>query len=124
METRLAAHYIFPIVSSPLKNAILILDESGTVLDLIDTGGELREIARLTFYCGVLIPEFPQLDITSLHERQQQMPQLSLHELLCTFAGNSEPVFVVGKKAGVYLLSGLDMAHLRVTSHSKLKKLV
>lgn len=124
METRLAAHYIFPIVSSPLKNAILVLDESGTILDLIDTGGELRESARLTFYSGVLIPALPQLSLAALFERQQQMPHLSLHALLCTFANNSESGFSIGKKAGVYLLSPLDMAHLRLTSQSKLKKLV
>lgn len=124
METRIAAHYIFPLTSDPIKNGILVLDNQGMVIDLIDNKGELRESARLSFYSGILIPALPQLTIHSLRDRQQQMPHLSLQKLISTFSDSPDQDFIVGNKVGVLLLSGLDMKQLSLTPQSKLKKLV
>ncbi len=55
---RIAANYIFPISHHPLKNGILEIDEQGTILNLIDTNGDLTESRNLEFYNGVIVPGF------------------------------------------------------------------
>ncbi|MEE4198415.1 MAG: amidohydrolase family protein [Bacteroidales bacterium] len=55
---RIAANYIFPVTSGPLKNGIVELDEQGTILAVIDTKGELSESRNLEFYNGILVPGF------------------------------------------------------------------
>lgn len=55
---KIAASYIFPVFSPPLKNGILILDENGAILEVVDTKGEFREQAGLEFYNGILVPGF------------------------------------------------------------------
>ncbi|UCG28009.1 MAG: amidohydrolase family protein, partial [Bacteroidales bacterium] len=55
---KLAANYIYPISQKPLKNGILIMNEDGSVLDIIDSGGNLREMENLEFYNGILVPGF------------------------------------------------------------------
>ncbi|MDP2335590.1 MAG: hypothetical protein Q8N05_03890 [Bacteroidota bacterium] len=52
---KLAANYLVSESGIFLKNAILVADEDGTVLQVIDTQGDLREIAQLTFHNGILI---------------------------------------------------------------------
>jgi cytosine/adenosine deaminase-related metal-dependent hydrolase len=55
---KLAATYLFPGNRPPLKNGILLCEDDGTVVDLIDTGQQLREQAGLEYYSGILIPGF------------------------------------------------------------------
>jgi cytosine/adenosine deaminase-related metal-dependent hydrolase len=55
---KLSAHYIFPSGREPLKYGIIILDNDGTIADIIDTGGTLREESNLEFYPGILTPGF------------------------------------------------------------------
>ncbi len=55
---KLSADYIFSCSSSPLQRGILLLDNDNTIIDIIDTGGKLEEIANLEFYNGILIPGF------------------------------------------------------------------
>lgn len=55
---KISATYIFPGNQPLLKNGILICDDDGTVVDLIDTDGQLREEAGLEHYNGVLVPGF------------------------------------------------------------------
>ncbi len=55
---KISANYIFPITSKPLKNGILVTDDEGKILELIDTKGDLTEIAGLEHYNGVLVPGF------------------------------------------------------------------
>lgn len=55
---KISAHYIFPVGSAPLKNGIVVLDDSGLILDVIDTGGILREAENIEFYNGILVPGF------------------------------------------------------------------
>ncbi len=55
---KIAATYIFPGNRPPLKNGILLCEDDGTVVDLIDTGGHLREQAGLEYYSGILVPGF------------------------------------------------------------------
>lgn len=55
---KIAANYIFPVTTAPLKNGILVLDEKNYIIDLIDTKGEFKEIQNLEFYSGVIVPGF------------------------------------------------------------------
>ena len=55
---KLSAHYIFPVGCPPLKYGIVVLDDDGTIIDLVDTGGKVAETSKLEFYPGVLVPGF------------------------------------------------------------------
>jgi hypothetical protein len=121
---KFSAHYIFPLASAPLKNGILVIDENGFVQELVDTGGQIRETDRFEFHSGVLLPEINGLTMEKLRNRQEEMPQKLLEEILRSLLPEGNCGFAPGQKAGVYLLYPLDMANLRLTAKSKLKKLV
>jgi len=55
---KLSAHYIFTGTGIVLVKGIIILSDDGTVTDIIDTAGELEEMAGVEFYSGVLVPGF------------------------------------------------------------------
>lgn len=55
---KVAANYIFPISGEPLKNGIIVFEDDGTIVDIIDTEGDLREIASLEYHSGILVPGF------------------------------------------------------------------
>ena len=42
----------------PLKNGIIVLDSNNIITDIIDTRGNLKEIANLEYYNGVIVPGF------------------------------------------------------------------
>jgi hypothetical protein len=50
-----AANYLVADSGDYLKNGIIVAGEDGFVLKYIDTKGELREIAQLTFLNGILM---------------------------------------------------------------------
>jgi len=70
---RIAANYIFTVEGSVLKNGIVKVDEKGTVLNIEDTKGELRESRKLEFYNGVITPGFVNthchLELSELKDR-------------------------------------------------------
>jgi aminodeoxyfutalosine deaminase len=55
---KIAANYVFPVSQKPLKNGIIVIDDKGVIIDLIDTHGNLPEIENLEFYNGILVPGF------------------------------------------------------------------
>jgi len=55
---KIAATYIFPGTQPPIKNGILICESDGTILEIIDNKGELKEESGLEFYSGILVPGF------------------------------------------------------------------
>jgi cytosine/adenosine deaminase-related metal-dependent hydrolase len=55
---KIAATYIFPGNQPPIKNGTLICEPDGTIVDIIDTKGELKEESGLEFYSGILVPGF------------------------------------------------------------------
>ena len=119
-----SAHYVFPLVSDPLKNGIVVIDDNGFFHELIDTEGQVNEVDRLEFHSGILIPEIPGLTINELRKFQKQMPHLSLNEILKQFSSRIHPRFVPGEKASLYLIFPLDLISLKLTEKSRLKKLV
>jgi len=61
---KIAANYIYPATSAPLKNGILVLNEKNFIVDIIDTKGEIKEIQNLEFYSGLIVPGF--IDVFTL----------------------------------------------------------
>ncbi|MBN2662774.1 MAG: amidohydrolase family protein [Bacteroidales bacterium] len=55
---KIAAHYIFPVTTKPLKNGIIIINDYGEIIEIIDTKGDLKETSSLEFYNGVIVPGF------------------------------------------------------------------
>lgn len=55
---KISANYIYPVSSAPLKNGIIILDDTNKIIDIIDTGGKIKEIQDLQFYSGMIVPGF------------------------------------------------------------------
>ena len=55
---KIAATYIYPCNRAPIKNGILICDDDGTILEIIDTNGKLSEQHGTEYYSGILVPGF------------------------------------------------------------------
>ena len=55
---KISANYIFPVSGPPLKNGIVEIDQSGKIINVIDTRGKLKETAGLEFYNGIIVPGF------------------------------------------------------------------
>lgn len=119
-----SAHYVFPLVSNPLKNGIVVIDDNGFFKELIDTEGKVEEISRLEFHSGIMIPEIKNLSVSNILDLQNEKPKLSLNEILKLIASGKEIGFVAGEKASLFLISPLDLANLKLSAKSKLKKLV
>jgi len=68
---KLSAHYIFTGTGIILVKGIIVLSDDGTIADIIDTNGELDEMAGVEFYSGVLVPGFVNahchLELSHLH---------------------------------------------------------
>ena len=58
MSRKISAHYVFPINAEPIKNGIIEVDDSGQILNIINPGDEIRELAGVEFYSGILVPGF------------------------------------------------------------------
>jgi cytosine/adenosine deaminase-related metal-dependent hydrolase len=55
---RIAATYIFASNQPPIKNGILVCDDDGTIIEIINRNGVLREEQGMEFYSGILVPGF------------------------------------------------------------------
>ncbi|MFP4526288.1 MAG: amidohydrolase family protein [Bacteroidales bacterium] len=77
---RIAANYIFPVTTPPIKNGIIETDDDGTIIKVINPGENPREMQRMEFYNGVLVPGFINshchLELSAL--KNQITPGLSL----------------------------------------------
>lgn len=55
---KFSAQFIITGTGNVLEKGIIVVNDDGTIEDIIDTGGRLTEIAALEFYNGVLVPGF------------------------------------------------------------------
>jgi len=55
---KFAANYVISDSGELLKNGIILAEDEGSVLEYIDTEGDLQEIARLEFHNGILLGGF------------------------------------------------------------------
>lgn len=90
---RIAANYIYPVTQEPIKNGIVEVDESGKILNIIDSKGEFRESRNLEFYNGVIVPGF--VNSHSHLELSEHKNKLSQGEKLHNFL---EAVFNLKKQ--------------------------
>lgn len=132
---KISANYIFPVTGKPLKNGILIVDKEGTIVDLIDTGGNLKEEENLEFYNGILVPgfinafcNFEELRTISAHQ-----PEISVNELFSWAIFNGAKAlkmdktlgsFEKGKNPGINLIENFDFKKMRLTGNSTVRSLV
>lgn len=58
MIRKIAATYIFPGNRPPIKNGIVVCSTDGTIVEIIDNKGELKEESGLEFYSGIIVPGF------------------------------------------------------------------
>jgi hypothetical protein len=61
MIRKLSAHYIFPVISPPIKHGIIVIDNTGLIKEIIDPGTENIEREKVEFFNGILIPGFVQI---------------------------------------------------------------
>jgi aminodeoxyfutalosine deaminase len=55
---KLSATYVFTLDRPPLKNGIVSIEDSGEILEIIDTKGRIAEEASMEYYSGFLVPGF------------------------------------------------------------------
>ncbi len=73
---RIAANYIFTGEGSVLKNGIVEVDDTGRIIKVVDTKGELKESHKLEFYNGVITPGFINTHChLELSELKDKIPQ-------------------------------------------------
>lgn len=138
MIRKIAAHYVFPVVTPPVKFGILVMQGNGEIIEVIDNKGAMREIASLEFYDGILIPGFIATHniregLLKLKTMLSETPPLSLAEAVkkmtldeatrldCSHNFGS---FEKNKYPGVNLISKIDFSTMRLTEHSQIRTLV
>jgi aminodeoxyfutalosine deaminase len=55
---KISANYLFPVDKPPVKNGIIILDDSNRIIDLVNPGSDNIEIAGVEYFNGILVPGF------------------------------------------------------------------
>ncbi len=55
---KISAHLILDGLGNSYHKGILSVDESGRIIDILDTKGQLNESAEVEFYSGVIVPGF------------------------------------------------------------------
>lgn len=81
---KFAANYVISDSGELLKNGIVVAEDDGSVLEYIDTNGQLQEIARLEFRNGIILGGFTFVKIreaTPLHDFDSRFSSLILPEI-------------------------------------------
>ncbi len=53
---RIAASIVFPVSSPPRSNAVVEIDQNGTVVSVSSGGASFREMAGVEYFSGILVP--------------------------------------------------------------------
>ncbi|NJO68337.1 MAG: hypothetical protein HC830_02835 [Bacteroidetes bacterium] len=140
MMRKISAHYIFPVISDPVKYGIINCDQQGKILEIINNCGFQKEIAALEFYDGIITPAFithpaesPFSVFEKIKQHQLQNQTLSLNELIGLYT--LEPAIRYNciqnmgtlerdKTPGLYLISGIDFVLQKLTERSILRILI
>jgi len=99
---KIAANYILPVSSPPLRNGIVVVDDEGSILEVIDSGGKLRESSKLEFYQGIITPGFvlPWYRVASLANPFTESTFRNFDLML--FQQGIKGIGIVEKKAGFF----------------------
>lgn len=92
---KLGAHYILDETGNLLPYSYLVVDDSGSILDIVSTGGNLDSVDSLEFYNGILVPGFinAHCHLELSHLKGVIEPHCSLHNFIkqvVTQRGNDE----------------------------------
>ena len=115
---RLAANYIFPISSSPIKNGYIEFDNSGKITQMEPLE---KEIESTEFYNGIICPDL-NINISEFHSLTQS--NTSIKDFFQTINKNTRYVFEIGKAPGAILIKDIDLKELRLTTNSSIIKLI
>lgn len=107
---KIAANYIFLPGFPLIKNGYVELD-GVEVCRVVDTGGEMKEIAGLEFYGGMIVPSYVAIP-------ENDMPS----ELLVWL----EELYHRRGKAyrGINIIEGADLIQFRLLKNSRVRMLV
>lgn len=129
---KIAATYIFPCNRPPIKNGILICETDGTIVEIVDNKGELKEEAGLEFYSGILVPGFVNthchLELTHLKGKIEEKIGIGgflgkINALRNEEVENSEKVVQIAdrKMWAVGIAAVGDISNSHTTLNTKLK---
>ncbi len=93
---KIAANYLVSETGKFLKNGIMLAEDDGTVVEIIDTAGDLDEIAQLTFLNGILLSGsvFTRINAESqisesahsfssiINQSVEELSQISIYQLI------------------------------------------
>ena len=95
---KFTANYLLSDTGVFLKNGIVIVEEDGTAIEYLDTKGDLKEVAQMSFHNGILMAGFiffKSSDLAPLSE-----------------SGNTVRSFVIHSAAGKIQYSIHDLINL------------
>jgi len=96
---RFASHFIFTNTGNPLRKGIITLNDDGTIADVRDTFGDLKEESSVEFLNGIIIPGFVNchchLELSHLNGAIAQHTGLGKFLALIQKSRNFEPGEIV-----------------------------
>ncbi len=120
---KFSAHYVFPVSTLPIKNGIVVTDDSGKIVEVINPNNDFKEIAGLEFHNGIICPDFTDNKMFVSLQKKKGIEINSLLSEMCITSsekGSIEP----GKKPGLLLISGIDYSNMALKENCSLKKLI
>lgn len=133
---RISASYIFPLVAKPIKYGIITIDSNGTIVEVFDTRGELKEYPMLEFYNGVIVPffhatdqnlEFEKFKIQALalsHSDFQIFITEKIHHHFPPNSRNQKGLIATGANPGLNLIDPFDFERMSVLPESRIRSLI
>lgn len=150
---KFTANYLVSEDGIFLKNGIVVAGDSGTAVQYIDTKGDLREMEQLSFHNGILMAGFTFLNKTDASpvseadplirpvegqaevsiqnlielgkQAQVQFPEMKIPEIMVKIKeALTNGGFIKETIPGIFLLMSVDLAGLRFTPKSQLKKIL
>ncbi len=129
---KIAANFVFPISSKPIKNGIVVLSDKQQIVEIIDLGTHFKEMENLEFYNGIIVPGFVAKAsvFEEMKNMQKRNPGLSVWELVTTESfklaenletKNQSGSLETGKTPGLCLIRKVDFKNSKLTKHSSLK---
>jgi len=106
---KISASYVFTLSGKPLKNGIVVANSEGTIVDIIDTKGDLVESEGVEHYSGILCPGFINahchLELSHLKgkiARELHLPGF-LHQILLTRNADEDFQEMAARQADRYM---------------------
>ena len=125
----LSADYIFPVSSEPVRDGVVVLNESGEVLDLLDPSNGITIPGKIEHYHGIIVPGFINahchLELSHLHGKIPKATGLVsfVKAVISQRAADQEEV-LIAMKANDQLMSDNGVVAVGDISNNHLSKSV